>query len=46
MTAPVRGSKNRRPAHAEPRYRLGLQRAGIRYEADSYVACEQIVAAG
>jgi uncharacterized protein YbdZ (MbtH family) len=35
-----------RPARTEPRYRLVLQRAGIRYEADSYVACEQIVAAG
>ena len=35
-----------RPARAEPRYRLVLQRAGIRYEADSYVAFEQIVAAG
>ena len=35
-----------RPARAEPRYRLVLQRAGIRYDADSYVAFEQIVAAG
>ena len=35
-----------RPARAEPRYRLVLQRAGIRFEADSYVAFEQIVAAG
>ena len=35
-----------RPARAEPRYRLVLQRAGIRYEADSYGAFEQIVAAG
>jgi hypothetical protein len=35
-----------RPARTEPRYRLVLQRAGIRYEADSYVAFEQIVAAG
>jgi hypothetical protein len=35
-----------RPARTEPRYRLLLQRAGIRYEADSYVAFEQIVAAG
>ena len=35
-----------RPARAEPRYRLVLLRAGIRYEADSYVAFEQIVAAG
>jgi hypothetical protein len=34
------------PARAEPRYRLVLQRAGIRYEADSYGAFEQIVAAG
>jgi hypothetical protein len=31
---------------AEPRYRLVLQRTGIRHEADSYVAFEQIVAAG
>jgi hypothetical protein len=35
-----------RPGRAEPRYRLVLQRAGMRYEADSYVAFEQIVAAG
>ena len=35
-----------RPTRTEPRYRLVLQRAGIRYEADSYVAFEQIVAAG
>jgi hypothetical protein len=35
-----------RPTRAEPRYRRMLQRAGIRYEADSYVAFEQIVAAG
>ena len=35
-----------RPARTEPRYRLVLQRAGLRYEADSYVAFEQIVAAG
>jgi hypothetical protein len=35
-----------RPARAEPRYRLVLHRAGIRYEANSYVAFEQIVAAG
>ena len=35
-----------RPAPVEPRYRLVLQRAGIRYEADSYVAFELIVAAG
>jgi hypothetical protein len=34
------------PARGEPRYRLVLQRAGIRYEADSYGAFEQIVAAG
>jgi hypothetical protein len=34
-----------RPTRVEPRYRLVLQRAGIRYEADSYVAFEQIVAA-
>ena len=34
------------PGRAEPRYRLMLQRAGIHYEADSYVAFEQIVAAG
>jgi hypothetical protein len=35
-----------RPTRAEPRYRLVLQRAGTRYEVDSYVAFEQIVAAG
>jgi hypothetical protein len=35
-----------RLAHAEPRYRLVLLRAGIRYEVDSYVAFEHIVAAG
>jgi hypothetical protein len=35
-----------RPTRAEPRYRLVLPRAGTRYEADSYVAFEQIVAAG
>ena len=35
-----------RPTRVEPRYRLVLQRAGIRFEADSYVAFEQIVAAG
>jgi hypothetical protein len=35
-----------RPARAEPRYRLVLQRAGMRYEADSYRAFEQIIAAG
>ena len=35
-----------RPTRAEPRYRLVLQRAGVRYEADSYGAFEQIVAAG
>jgi hypothetical protein len=35
-----------RPTRAEPRYRLVLQRAGIRYEADRYGAFEQIVAAG
>jgi hypothetical protein len=35
-----------RPARAEPRYRLVLQCAGIRYEADSYWAFGQIVAAG
>ena len=35
-----------RPTRAEPRYRLVLQRAGMRYEADSYGAFEQIVAAG
>ena len=35
-----------RPTRAEPRYRLVLQRAGIRYEADSYVTFEQIVATG
>jgi hypothetical protein len=35
-----------RPGRAEPRYRLVLQRAGIHYDADSYVAFEQIVAAG
>ena len=34
------------PGRAEPRYRLMLQRAGIHYEADSYGAFEQIVAAG
>jgi hypothetical protein len=34
------------PARPEPRCRLVLQRAGIRYEADSYVTFEQIVAAG
>jgi hypothetical protein len=34
------------PARAAPRYRLVLQRAGLRYEADCYVAFEQIVAAG
>jgi hypothetical protein len=34
------------PARAEPRYRLVLQRAGICYEAASYLAFEQIVAAG
>ena len=34
------------PTRAEPRYRLVLQRTGIRREADSYVAFEQIVAAG
>jgi hypothetical protein len=34
-----------RPARKEPRYRLVLQRAGIRYEADNYVAFEQIVTA-
>ena len=33
-----------RPARTEPRYRLVLQRAGIRSEADSYGAFEQIVA--
>ena len=33
------------PARAEPRYRLVLQRAGMRYGADSYGAFEQIVAA-
>ena len=35
-----------RPACTEPRYRLVLQRAGIRYDADSYAAFEQIIAAG
>jgi hypothetical protein len=35
-----------RPVRVEARYRLVLQRAGIRYEANSYVAFEQIVAAG
>jgi hypothetical protein len=35
-----------RPARAEPRYRLVLQRAGICYDADRYGAFEQIVAAG
>jgi hypothetical protein len=35
-----------RPARAEPRYRLVLLRAGIRYDADRYEAFEQIVAAG
>jgi hypothetical protein len=35
-----------RPTCAEPRYRLVLQRTGIRREADSYGAFEQIVAAG
>jgi hypothetical protein len=34
-----------RSTRAEPRYRLVPQRTGIRYEADSYVAFEQIVAA-
>jgi hypothetical protein len=40
------GIEASRPARPEPRYRLALQRAGIRYEADSYGAFEQIVAAG
>jgi hypothetical protein len=35
-----------RRTRAEPRYQRMLQRAGIRYAADSYVAFEQIVAAG
>jgi hypothetical protein len=35
-----------RPARTEPRYRLVLQRTGIRYEAHSYAAFEQIIAAG
>ena len=35
-----------RPERAEPRYRLVLQRAGLRYDAGSYGAFEQIVAAG
>ena len=35
-----------RPVRTEPRYRLVLQRAGIRFIADSYGAFEQIVAAG
>jgi hypothetical protein len=34
------------PVRVEPRYRVVLQRAGLRYEADSYGAFEQIVAAG
>jgi hypothetical protein len=36
----------RRGPRAEPRYPLVLQRAGMRYEAHSYAAFEQIVAAG
>jgi hypothetical protein len=35
-----------RPGRVEPRYRVVLQRAAIRYEAHSYVAFEQIVVAG
>jgi uncharacterized protein YbdZ (MbtH family) len=35
-----------RPTRVEPRYRLVLLRAGIRYDADSYGAFEQVVAAG
>ena len=34
-----------RPAHAEPRYRLALHSTGIRRDADSYAAFEQITAA-
>ena len=34
------------PTRTEPRYRLVLQRAGSRYEADSYAVLEQLVEAG